>query len=245
MTLSAEQPSPGVLRFSVTDSGVGFSAEARARLFGRFQQADGSITRRFGGTGLGLAISRQLATLMGGHVDCESREGEGSRFWFEAPFPETQAPAQAATAEQRADQDHPVRVLLADDHVTNQTVVRMMLDEFGVETEMVENGAQAVEAVRRGSFDVVLMDMQMLVMGGLEATRLIRSDEAAAGRARLLIVMLSANALAEHREAGRLAGADAHLAKPVTAAALMAALNAVLDAERAPQAARARACGES
>jgi CheY-like chemotaxis protein len=222
--------SPGVLRFEVEDTGVGFSEEAKARLFARFQQADGSITRRFGGTGLGLAISRQLAALMGGHVDCESREGQGSRFWFEAPFPPAEAPADAAAAQDAAvPQYRPLRVLLADDHLTNQTVVRMMLEQFGVECEVVDNGLEAVEAVRRGGFDAVLMDMQMPVMGGLEATRLIRAEEAAGGKPRLPIVMLSANALAEHREAGRLAGADAHVAKPVTATALMAALTAILD----------------
>jgi CheY-like chemotaxis protein len=223
-------PSPGVLRFTVIDTGVGFTPEAKVRLFARFQQADGSITRRFGGSGLGLAISRQLATLMHGHVDCESEAGRGSSFWFEAPFEAAAAPEDEAGADEPVlGQDRPIRVLVADDHATNQTVVRMMLDQFGIETVVVEDGAQAVEALRRGAFDAVLMDMQMPVMDGLEATRLIRRLEASSGRPRTPILMLSANALAEHREAGRLAGADAHVAKPITVAGLMGALNAALE----------------
>jgi signal transduction histidine kinase/ActR/RegA family two-component response regulator len=230
VTIRGEMPSPGVLRFTVIDTGVGFSAEAKVRLFARFQQADGSITRRFGGSGLGLAISRQLATLMQGQVDCESEAGRGSRFWFEAPFEAAPAPEDEAGADEPVlGQDRPIRVLVADDHATNQTVVRMMLEQFGIETVVVEDGAQAVEALRRGAFDAVLMDMQMPVMDGLEATRLIRRLEASTGRPRTPILMLSANALAEHREAGRLAGADAHVAKPITVAGLMGALNAVLE----------------
>jgi CheY-like chemotaxis protein len=236
--LSARMTEPGVLRFQVRDTGVGFPPEVKERLFARFEQADGSITRRFGGSGLGLAISRQLAELMGGLVDCDSEEGRGSRFWFEAAFEPAEAPAEVVGAdEDGVAQGRPIRLLLADDHATNQMVVRMMLDQFGIETRAVDNGAEAVEAVRRERFDAVLMDMQMPVMGGLEATRLIRADEKAAGSPRLPIIMLSANALAEHREAGRLAGADGHVAKPVTITSLMAALNAVLDpadAEPAP-----------
>jgi signal transduction histidine kinase/ActR/RegA family two-component response regulator len=230
VTLRGEMLAPGTLRFSVVDTGVGFTPEVKARLFARFQQADGSITRRFGGSGLGLAISRQLATLMNGQVDCESEAGVGSHFWFEAPFADAPSPDADADAEQAVvGQDRPIRVLVADDHATNQTVVRMMLEQFGIETTVVDDGAKAVEALRRGAFDAVLMDMQMPVMDGLEATRLIRRLEASTGRPRTPILMLSANALAEHREAGRRAGADAHVAKPITVAGLMGALNAVLE----------------
>jgi len=236
VTITAESPAPGLLRFGVADTGVGFDASEKERLFGRFQQADGSITRRFGGSGLGLAISRQLAALMDGRLDCDSTPGGGSRFWFEAPLASTEPPAaklrepQAAGHEARA-----TRVLVADDHATNQTVVRMMLEQFGIEAVVVEDGAQAVAAMRNERFDAVLMDMQMPVMGGLEATRLIRAQEAASGAPRTPVLMLSANALAEHREAGRRAGADGHVSKPVTVAGLMTALNGVL-ASRSPDA---------
>jgi len=230
VTIRGEMPAPGRLRFSVIDTGVGFSAEAKARLFARFQQADGSITRRFGGSGLGLAISRQLASLMDGVVDCESAAGHGSRFWFEAPFAEADAPVETIEADEAASgTGRSVRVLVADDHATNQMVVKMMLDQFGIDSLIVDDGLKAVEALRAGGFDAVLMDMQMPVMDGLEATRLIREEEAASGRPRTPILMLSANALAEHRLAGERAGADGHVAKPVTVAGLMAALNAVLE----------------
>jgi signal transduction histidine kinase/ActR/RegA family two-component response regulator len=231
VTLSAEVTRPGVLRFIVADTGVGFDHAVKERLFGRFQQADGSITRRFGGSGLGLAISRQLAALMGGQLDCESSPGEGSRFWFEAPFAAAEIPAgveevagDASLADGRA-----LRVLVADDHATNQTVIRMMLDPFAIEPVAVVNGLEAVEVMRSEAFDVVLMDMQMPVMDGLEATRLIRQEERAAGKPRTPVIMLSANALPEHCQASLAAGADAHLAKPVTVTDLLAALNAVLD----------------
>jgi signal transduction histidine kinase/ActR/RegA family two-component response regulator len=230
VTIRGEATAPGRLRFSVVDTGVGFAPDVKARLFARFQQADGSITRRFGGSGLGLAISRQLASLMNGAVDCESAPGAGSRFWFEAPFADADAPQAEAIGDDPdvVVQGRPVRVLVADDHATNQLVVRMMLEQFGTEVVVVDDGAQAFEAVKRERFDAVLMDMQMPVMDGLEATRLIRRLEAATG-ARTPILMLSANALAEHREAGRTAGADGHVAKPVTVAGLMGALNALLD----------------
>ena len=233
VTLTAQGLSPGVLRFTVADTGIGFDAEQKARLFVRFQQADGSITRRFGGTGLGLAISHQLAGLMGGTLDCESLPGAGARFWFDGSFPATAAPAGLPQPDQHLEtpDDRPVRVLVADDHATNQTVVRMMLEQFGVEAVSVDDGAQAVEAMRRERFDVVLMDMQMPVMDGLTATRLIRQEEAATGRPRTPILMLTANALAEHREAGRLAGADGHVSKPLTVQALLAALNKALETE--------------
>ncbi len=122
--------------------------------------------------------------------------------------------------------DRALRILLADDHVTNQTVIRMMLDEFGAETVTVSNGAEAVEAAAKAGFDVILMDMQMPVMDGLEATRRIRRHEAETGQRRTKIIMLTANALPEHRDASRSAGVDGHLSKPVTVADLIAALEA-------------------
>jgi signal transduction histidine kinase/CheY-like chemotaxis protein len=237
VTIRAESPEPGRLRFSVVDSGVGFGPEVKARLFARFQQADGSITRRFGGSGLGLAISRQLASLMDGMVDCESAPGHGSRFWFEAPFAETTAPDDSVDLDAACTPDaRAVRVLVADDHATNQMVVKMMLDQFGIDSVIVDDGLKAVEALRGGAFDAILMDMQMPVMDGLEATRLIRREESDTGRPRTPILMLSANALPEHRVAGERAGADGHVAKPITVAGLMGALNAVLEptGEEAP-----------
>ena len=224
----AESAPGGRLRFIVADTGVGFDAQDKERLFGRFQQADGSITRRFGGSGLGLAICRQLASLMGGGFDCDSEPGTGSRFWFEAPFPHAAPSAVARGAQPPSEtlDERAVCVLLADDHATNQTVIRMMLEQFGADTHSVGNGVEAVEAFETGRFDVVLMDMQMPVMDGLEATRAIRAFERRTARARTPVIMLTANALPEHREASRAAGADGHLTKPIVVADLLAALNA-------------------
>ena len=230
VSIVADAPAPGMIRLSVADTGVGFDAAAKSRLFARFQQADGSITRRFGGTGLGLAICRQLATLMGGVMDCESEPGSGSRFWFEAEF------KSVANAESQVDEENlalpeerALHVLVADDHPTNLVVVRMMLEQLGIEISTVVNGAEAVEAAANGHYDVILMDMQMPVMDGLEAVRRIRQREVSTGVTRTPILMLSANAGADHRDESRLAGADGHVAKPITLGSLTAALAEVLD----------------
>ena len=211
------------LRFSIEDTGIGFDSDTRDRLFSRFEQADGAITRRFGGSGLGLAISRQLAEMMGGYLDCESEPGGGSAFILTIPFNAAEAPA-ATTGEICPPTDGEaatVRVLLADDHPVNRKVVEMILAQADVELTSVENGAEAVQACQEGDFDIILMDMQMPVMDGLTATREIRLNEAAMGLARTPIVMLTANALAEHIAAAEAAGADRHLAKPFDAAELL------------------------
>jgi len=236
VSIIADSPAAGLIRLSVSDTGVGFDAAAKSRLFARFQQADGSITRRFGGTGLGLSICRQLATLMGGTIDCESTPGRGSKFWFEAYFasaadshgqPEDEA---LSLPEERA-----LHILVADDHPTNLIVVRMMLEQLGIDISTVVDGAEAVEAAAHGGYDVILMDMQMPVMDGLEAVRRIRQREANTGAQRTPILMLSANAGADHRDESRLAGADGHVAKPITLASLTVALAEVLGDGEAEQ----------
>ncbi|WP_292065744.1 ATP-binding protein [Brevundimonas sp. UBA7664] len=211
------------LRFSIEDTGIGFDSETRERLFSRFEQADGAITRRFGGSGLGLAISRQLAEMMGGDLDCESEPGGGSAFILTIPFNAAEAPvvAPGVVAERPDGEQAAVRVLLADDHPVNRKVVEMILTQINVELTSVENGADAVQACRDGDYDIILMDMQMPVMDGLTATREIRLHEAAMGLARTPIVMLTANALGEHVALAEAAGADRHLAKPFEAAELL------------------------
>jgi len=228
VVVTAEVSGEGVARFTVWDTGVGFDDREKAPIFGRFQQADGSITRRYGGTGLGLAISRDLAELMGGTLDCESRPGEGARFWFELPLPEAEVPVPDAGADAITAADMALRILLADDHPANRKVVEIMLAPTDIELTIVEDGQQALDAFTRETFDLVLMDMQMPVMDGLTATVAIRALEAAEERVRTPVVMLTANALAEHVEAGRQAGADGHLAKPITLATLFAAIEAQL-----------------
>ena len=212
-----------MLRFSVEDTGIGFDAQTRERLFSRFEQADGAITRKFGGSGLGLAISRQLAEMMGGDLDCESEPGGGSAFILTVPFKAAKAPNAAAgeAIDAEAGDMGTIRVLMADDHPVNRRVVEMILAQTDVALTSVEDGAQAVQAVRDGDFDVILMDMQMPVMDGLTATREIRLHEAAMGLDRTPIVMLTANALPEHVSAAEAAGADRHLPKPFDAAELL------------------------
>ena len=212
------------LRFSVEDTGIGFDGETRARLFSRFEQADGGITRKFGGSGLGLSISRQLAEMMGGHLDCESEPGGGSAFILTVPLRRAEAPALKVITEAASDETTEARrmkVLLADDHPVNRKVVEMILLQVDVDLTQVENGAEALQATRDGDFDIILMDMQMPVMDGLTATREIRLHEAALGLPRTPVVMLTANALAEHVTAAEAAGADRHLAKPFDAAELL------------------------
>ena len=228
--VSAAVAREGVMRLSVRDSGVGFDAADKARVFRRFEQADGSITRRFGGTGLGLAICRQLAELMGGEMDCTSAPGEGSTFWADLPLTPAET-LQAAPLDEpaAAEFDGALRVLVADDHATNRKVVELILTGAGAETTCVEDGAQALEAFRAGVFDLVLMDMQMPVLDGLSAVRAIRTWEAAQGRPATLVMMLTANTLPEHVAAGVEAGADGHIPKPITASRLLAAVEDALN----------------
>ena len=216
------------LRFVVQDTGIGFDAETRDRLFSRFEQADGDITRRFGGSGLGLAICRELAGMMGGGLGCESEPGGGAAFILTLPLRVAEAPVvPTPTTTPAAEADwtqveRRLRILVADDHPTNRRVVELILDQEAVDLISVEDGAQAVEACRASVFDLVLMDMQMPVMDGLTATREIRLHEVAMGMPRTPIVMLTANALPEHITAGLEAGADRHLAKPFSVEALIA-----------------------
>jgi CheY-like chemotaxis protein len=223
--LSVDLADDGAVRFSVSDTGIGFDEGVRVRLFRRFEQADASTTRRFGGTGLGLAISRSLVELMGGSVDVASTPGQGSTFTVLVPLEALAGDGAAeAEAEQEAIDIADARVLLAEDHPTNQKVVQLVLDSVGVEPVIVENGALALEALRAERFDVVLMDMQMPELDGLSATTQLRAWEREQGLPRTPVIMLTANALDEHVRASHDAGADAHLSKPIRPDALIAAI---------------------
>jgi PAS domain S-box-containing protein len=226
VTVSLELVRHGQIRVTIEDSGIGFDPDIKDRLFGRFQQADGTITRRFGGTGLGLAISRDLAVLMGGELDCSSVPGRGSRFWVTLPV-ERVADGHSnplAVPRDAGDRTTALRVLLADDHPTNRRVVELMLAGTGIGLTTAEDGSEALNLFRTQTFDVILMDMQMPVMDGLTAVSEIRREEASRSLPRTPIVMLTANVLPEHVAAGAAAGADGHLAKPLTVQALFAAI---------------------
>jgi PAS domain S-box-containing protein len=233
----AQGSEPVRLMLEVQDTGIGFDEDFARRLFQRFSQADGSITRRFGGTGLGLSICQALVGMMGGEITASSQPGRGSCFAVMIPLVRHEAPREQA-GEAAPDPAALLRagaaggalnVLLAEDHAINQRVIELILGPVGARLVKVENGADAVRAFRDEPFDLVLMDMQMPVMDGLAATRAIRELESASpGRARTPIVMLSANAMRQHLEEALAAGADLHLAKPVTAAALLAAVASIL-----------------
>ena len=225
------------LALTVEDTGVGFGSAHASRLFERFNQADSTITRRFGGTGLGLSICRSLVEMMGGEIEARSTPGAGSRFRFVLPLRRAASLADYDAREPDAaslvspEAGRALRVLLAEDHPTNQRVVQLILASQGAEVVITGDGALAVAAFEAGRFDVVLMDMQMPVMDGLAATRAIRAHEASRPECgRTPVVMLSANAMAEHREESLAAGADSHLAKPITAASLLAGIEAVIGA---------------
>jgi CheY-like chemotaxis protein len=203
---------------------VGFDEAAKGALFGRFQQADDSSTRRHGGAGLGLAICREYVTLMGGELDCVSTPGQGSTFAFTLRLPRLPDAAAAVPTPPSPAEPGRFRVLVVDDNEINRQVLGLILDAAGIEHAAVEDGRAGLEAAETGGFDAVLMDIQMPVMDGLEATRRIRAWEAAAGRARMPIFIVSANGLQEHVDAGVAAGADGHLNKPVSAAQLLGAL---------------------
>jgi PAS domain S-box-containing protein len=220
-------------RVWVKDTGIGFDEDAKARLFGRFEQADGSITRRYGGTGLGLAISRSLAERMGGTLEASAVAGEGATFTVCLPLTRAAAgpvfAALGSEANAAPDDRPPLKVLLAEDHPINRRVVQIILEAAGVDLTCVENGALAVEAWEHSAFDLVLMDMQMPVMDGLTAIRAIRERELQTQRPRTPI-----HALPDHVRATRDAGADGHLTKPITADALIDVIDRAASVVAAP-----------
>ncbi len=215
-----------VLRFEVCDTGLGLTTQQIARLFEPYEQADSSVAVKYGGTGLGLSIARQLAQLMGGDLGCESTPDQGSMFWFtirarEAgkTAPDHSAPAGPADAALGPLCGH---VLIVEDNDINQMLIAAYLEQFGLSHEIAVNGKEAVAMMQQRRFDVVLMDIMMPVMDGLEATKQIRALGAPA--AKVPIVALTANAMRGDRESYLSAGMDGYVSKPVSAADLFTAL---------------------
>jgi CheY-like chemotaxis protein len=234
-----------LLTISVSDTGIGFDESTAQRLFGRFVQADGSISRRFGGTGLGLAISKALTERMGGRISAESELGVGSRFTVELPLERTTPMADYQANRDQARDSHDeaddaagvelagLRILVAEDHPTNRRVIELILGPLDVSLTMAGDGQEAIEAFRPGTFDLVLMDMQMPRLDGLAATREIRRLEREAGMAPTPIAMLTANAMDEHRQMAFEAGADHHISKPFTPESLFAGIAKALASAQA------------
>jgi signal transduction histidine kinase/CheY-like chemotaxis protein len=201
-----------VLRFSVSDTGIGIPADRKEFLFERFSQVDGSIRRQFGGTGLGLAISKRLIELMGGEIGVDSELGEGSTFWFTVDLPVFENPARDVPSHSAEASFQPASILLVDDNEINQEIARSVLQAAGHTVDIASDGATAVMAVQKNSYDVVLMDIQMPVMDGMTATQRIRALD---GEARHVpIVAMTANVLPQQVRVFLEAGMNDHLGKP-------------------------------
>ena len=224
--LAVRNASGSELRFEVEDSGMGMAEEVARTVFERFAQADSSVTRNFGGTGLGLSIVQGLVEAMEGRLDVRSAPGEGTCIGVSLPSAESSAPAVRAPATPEADL-RGVRVLAADDNQMNRRVLAGLLDRLGAGHEIVESGAAVVEAARRADHDVLLLDISMPGMDGVEALALIRSEAQKAGRAPAPAVAVTANVLADQVDGYLAAGFAGHLPKPVRMAALCAAVREV------------------
>jgi signal transduction histidine kinase/ActR/RegA family two-component response regulator len=229
-------PDPVLLRFFVTDSGIGIAGEDQKRLFTSFEQADNSTTRKYGGTGLGLAISKRLVSMMGGEIGVNSQPGQGSTFWFSVrlnrktikPQAAIQVTTQAApsqsneSAEVRLQRAHAnARILLAEDEPINREILLCILQDIGLQADIAEDGLQALEQARATRYDLILMDIQMPGMNGIEVTHAIRADSVNRDTP---IIAITANAFDEDRESCLAAGMHDHLGKPVDPEQLYEAL---------------------
>jgi CheY-like chemotaxis protein len=208
------------VRFEVSDTGIGIDVEAQSRLFQSFQQADNSMTRKYGGTGLGLVISKRLVQIMGGEIGVESTPGQGSTFWFVVPFKQHEqavAPSVPTNtglgAEHRLQAEYAgTRVLLVEDEPIAQEVSLNLLEGLGWEVDVADDGQQALKLAQQNRYALILMDMQMPVLNGVEATKAIRTDSLNIATP---ILAMTANAFDEDRDACLAAGMNDHIPKPV------------------------------
>jgi CheY-like chemotaxis protein len=233
VTLDAcHAPETATLRFTVQDTGIGIAHEHQARIFEPFRQADGSTTRRYGGTGLGLSISMRIVNRMGGRLWVESEAGKGSTFSFILPFgvgaettsaAPTYSSSVGAKPEPTAVEENRLRVLIAEDNGVNQALAAGLLRRDGHVVTIVDNGVAAVAAATTGTFDVILMDVQMPEMSGLGATAAIRAHELTTG-GHVPIIAMTAHAMPGDRVRCLVAGMDDYLAKPVGRDALRRAI---------------------
>jgi signal transduction histidine kinase/ActR/RegA family two-component response regulator len=217
--LLEDHPEGIMLRIEVADTGIGIAAEQQQRLFTAFEQADGSMTRKYGGTGLGLAITKRLVQLMGGEIGVDSTPGQGSTFWFTVRLgksTDTALPTQTLSgkaADQRLRDSYAgTRILLAEDEPINQEVSRGLLEDAGLVVDLAEDGQQALELAKHNTYALILMDMQMPNMNGVAATMAIR---ALPNYTQTPILAMTANALDEDRQVCLAAGMNDHIGKPV------------------------------
>ena len=232
-TLLEESASACLIRFAVSDTGIGIEPQALGAIFDAFTQADSSTTRRFGGSGLGLTITRQIAQMMGGDTGVSSEPGRGSTFWLSAWLDkgEPPAPADAAPSGQSAEAELKrrhggARVLLVEDDATSQAIMQILLREAGIDVDLAENGSEAIGKAQAGRYALIVMDMQIPQIDGVEATRAIRQLP---GHRTTPIIAMTANAFAADRERCQAAGMDDFIAKPFVADALFETLLKWLD----------------
>jgi signal transduction histidine kinase/DNA-binding response OmpR family regulator len=252
LMLLQQSDSKATVKIDVRDTGMGIPKERQDRLFKSFSQVDASTTRKFGGSGLGLAISQRITEIMGGQMSVESEEGNGSTFSFTAQL-QTRAPSAAETKAQSAPQIEEqgladssplqgMKILLAEDHEINQMVAGEILTRAGCQVTIAANGQEALEAVQRGGLDLVLMDCQMPILDGLEATRRIRKYESESNkRGHIPIIALTANAIKGDRELCLAAGMDGYVTKPIEAAEVISTIQSLFSNGRPQSAASAPA----
>ncbi len=236
------------LTVNVSDTGIGMTPDQVRNLFQKFTQADASTTRRFGGAGLGLAICNELAAMMGGAVTVQSTAGVGSTFTLHLPLERCVGPASAPLAPTDAaavEIGSDLRILAAEDNPINQLVLKTLLAQAGIVPVVVDNGGEAIKVWARGDWDLILMDIQMPIVNGVEATRAIRQQELARGLRRTPIIALTANAMAHQIVEYGAAGMDGHVSKPIQAGRLFAAIDAALANASWSEGEQAQARGES
>lgn len=251
-SLKSEDKDHHTIHISIKDTGIGISPENLRLIFQPFTQADGSDSRKYGGTGLGLTITSQIIQAMHGKIDATSEMGKGTEFWFTIQLGKNNpnAPTETNFGDNNLDpilSDQPptklspkpvpalpsapnlnLKILIAEDNLVNQKVTKLQLEQIGLTADIVENGAEAVEAVKNGDYDLVLMDCQMPIMDGFEATREIRRIQTKP----IQIIAVTANAMKEDRQRCLDAGMDDYLSKPLTTEALAAALDFELNDDR-------------
>ena len=220
------------VRFAVQDTGIGILPEVQASLFDNFTQVDTSITRKYEGTGLGLAISKRLVELMGGEIGVESDVGTGSRFWFTVPYVPGVMPVEEKaelSPPKKFKATRPLNVLVVDDNRVNQRIIMALVQSFGHRTALAEDGAQAVESHKQGDFDLILMDIRMPVMSGIDASRVIRQMDG--DKARIPIIAQTGDVMDDHKKEYFEAGMDAVVGKPIDRRELALTINDVMGEE--------------